>query len=286
MADIVQFVVVSTIRSGLYALVAIGFTLIFGVGGVLNLAHGASLAVGAYAAFFATRAGFGVGGAVVASLVVPALFGVLLYLVVIRRFEHEPVMVMILTLVTAVAIEQVILTSVGAQPVALPQFLTGNVSVAGTNVQYHLLAVFALSWAVILGLFVFVNYTRVGKAILATSMSAKGASLVGIRSDRINLLTWAIAGALAGIAGMALGSQLGASFAMGRTPLILSFSIVVVGGIGSIRGSVVGAYLIGFLEIGVLEFVSQDLVGIAPLLVLVVVLLVKPEGMFGRELAE
>jgi len=281
-----QFVVVSTIRSGLYALVAIGFTLIFGVGGVLNLAHGASIAIGAYAAYFAATAGLGVGGAVAAAVVFPAAFGVALYLVVIRRFEHEPVMVMILTLVTAVAVEQVILNAVGAQPVAIPQFLTGNVSVAGTNVQYHLLMVFALSWGVIVGLFVFVNYTRTGKAILATSMSAKGASLVGIRSDRINLLTWAIAGALAGIAGMALGSQLGASFSMGRAPLLLSFSIVVIGGIGSIRGSVVGAYLIGFLEIGVLEFVSQDLVGIVPLLVLIGVLLVKPEGMFGRELAE
>jgi branched-chain amino acid transport system permease protein len=193
---------------------------------------------------------------------------------------------MILTLVTAVAVEQVILNAVGAQAVAIPQFLTGNVSIAGTNVQYHLLAVFVLSWAIIAGLFAFVNYTKVGKAILATSMSAKGASLVGIRGDRINLATWAIAGALAGVAGMALGSQLGATFDMGRTPLVLSFSIVVVGGIGSIRGSVVGAYLIGFLEIGVLEFVSQDLVGIAPLLVLVVVLLVEPEGIFGRELAE
>ncbi|MDY7081039.1 MAG: branched-chain amino acid ABC transporter permease [Halobacteria archaeon] len=117
-------------------------------------------------------------------------------------------------------------------------------------------------------------------------MSEKGASLVGIRSDRINLLTWVIAGALAGIAGMALGSQLGATFDMGRNPLILSFSIVVLGGIGSIRGSVVGAYLIGFLEVFVIQFISNDLTGIAPLLVLVLVLLVKPEGLFGRELAE
>jgi branched-chain amino acid transport system permease protein len=286
MADIIQFVVLSAIRSGLYALVAIGFTLIFGVGGVLNLAHGASIAVGAYAAYFAATAGLGVGGAVAASLIVPAAFGVALYLVVIRRFEHEPIMVMILTLVTAVAMEQVILHYVGAQPVAIPQFLSGNFTLAGTNVQYHSLAVFVLSWTLIVGLFAFVNYTRVGKAVLATSMSAKGASLVGIRSDRINLTTWALAGALAGIAGMALGSQLGASFDMGRSPLLLSFSIVVIGGIGSIRGSVVGAYLIGFLEIGVVEFVSDDLAGIAPLLVLIGVLLVKPEGLFGRELAE
>jgi branched-chain amino acid transport system permease protein len=286
MAAISQFIVQSAIRSGLYALVAIGFTLIFGVGGVLNLAHGASIVLGAYAAFLASSVGLGVGGAAAAALIVPAIFGALLYLTIIRRFEHEPIMVMILTLVASVAMEQVVLNLFGAQPVAIPQFLTGNFTLAGTNVQYNLLAVFVMSWAIIIGLFLFINYTKFGKAILATSMSAKGASLVGIRSSRINLATWIIAGALAGIAGMALGSQLGATFAMGRNPLVLSFSIVVIGGIGSIRGSVIGAYFIGFLEVAVIQYVSSDLAGIAPLLVLIAVLIVKPEGLFGRELAE
>jgi len=286
MAAISQFIVQSAIRSGLYALVAIGFTLIFGVGGVLNLAHGASIVLGAYGAYLAASAGLGVGGAVVAALVIPAVFGALLYLTIIKRFEHEPIMVMILTLVTSVAMEQVVLNLFGAQPVAIPQFMTGNFTLAGTNVQYNLLAVFVMSWAIIIGLFLFINYTKFGKAILATSMSAKGASLVGIKSSRINLVTWIIAGALAGIAGMALGSQLGATFAMGRNPLVLSFSIVVIGGIGSIRGSVIGAYFIGFLEVAVIQYVSSDLAGIAPLLVLIAVLIVKPEGLFGRELAE
>jgi branched-chain amino acid transport system permease protein len=286
MAAVSQFIVQSAIRSGLYALVAIGFTLIFGVGGVLNLAHGASIVLGAYAAFLASSVGLGVGGAAAAALIVPAIFGALLYLTIIRRFEHEPIMVMILTLVASVAMEQVVLNLFGAQPVAIPQFLTGNFTLAGTNVQYNLLAVFVMSWAIIIGLFLFINYTKFGKAILATSMSAKGASLVGIKSGRINLVTWVIAGALAGIAGMALGSQLGATFAMGRNPLVLSFSIVVIGGIGSIRGSVIGAYFIGFLEVAVIQYVSSDLAGIAPLLVLIAVLIVKPEGLFGRELAE
>jgi len=286
MAAISQFIVQSTIRSGLYALIAIGFTLIFGVGGVLNLAHGASIVLGAYGAYLAAQAGLGVAGAVAAAVVIPALFGAVMYLTIIKRFEHEPIMVMILTLVTSVAMEQVILNWFGAQPVAIPQFMAGNISIAGTNVQYNLIAVFVTSWAIIIGLFLFINYTKFGKAILATSMSAKGASLVGIKSNRINLATWIIAGALAGIAGMALGSQLGATFAMGRNPLVLSFSIVVIGGIGSIRGSVIGAYFIGFLEVAVIQFVSSDLAGIAPLLVLILVLIVKPEGLFGRELAE
>jgi branched-chain amino acid transport system permease protein len=145
---------------------------------------------------------------------------------------------------------------------------------------------FVVSWSIIVALFLFVNYTKLGKAILATSMSHKGASLVGIKSRRINLTTWIIAGAFAGIAGLFLGSYLTASFAMGRNPLVLSFSIVVLGGIGSIRGSVVGAYLIGFLEIATTNMIDPRLQGMAPLVVLVLVLLVKPEGLFGREFTE
>ncbi|MDY7081040.1 MAG: hypothetical protein SXQ77_01205 [Halobacteria archaeon] len=134
MVDVLQFVILSTIRSGLYALVAIGFTLIFGVGGVLNLAHGASIVLGAYGAYYAaTVLGLGVGGAVLAALLVPAVFGGLLYLTIIRRFSHEPIMVMILTLVTSVAIELLIFNTAGGQPVAIPQFLTGNFSLGGQS---------------------------------------------------------------------------------------------------------------------------------------------------------
>ncbi len=285
--DLLNVAVNSVMRSALYALVAIGFTLIFGVGGVLNLAHGASITVGAFAAVVAVNAlQLGVVGAVAAAVVVPALFGAVLYLVLIRPVEDEPIMVMILTLVTAVAIEQVILTTFGGTDKALPALVSGQFPFAGSRIQWNLVVVFALSWAVIGGLFLFVNYTRTGKAVLATSMSPKGAALVGIDAERIALLTWVLAGALAGLAGLFLGSQQTAGWQMGRTPLVISFSIVVVGGIGSIRGSVVGAYLIGTLEVATTTIIDSSLTGLTPLLVLVAVLLIKPEGLFGRELVE
>lgn len=284
----------AVIISALYALVAIGFTLIFGVGGVLNLAHGASITVGAFAAFTVARTYGGVALfgldlpvlAVLASLLVPAAFSALLYLVMIERVEDQPIMVMILTLVTAVAIEQVVLTTYGAQPKVLPSILTDQVRFAGTQVQAQRLLVFGVSWVLIGGLFAFVNFTKTGKAVLATSMSDKGAALVGIDSGHVNLLIWVLAGAFAGLAGYFLGSFQAASWVMGRTPLVLSFSIVILGGVGSIRGSVLGAYLIGFLEVLTVSFVDSSLTGLTSLLVLVGVLLVKPEGLFGRELVE
>lgn len=286
MVDLLTVAVNAALISALYALVAIGFTLIFGVGGVLNLAHGASITIGAFGAVYATDTlGMGLVGAVLAAVLFPAAFSAALYLGLIRRVQDEPVMVMILTLVTAVAFEQLLLTIVGSQPRAIPPLVGGQVVLGDSRFQTNLLVVFALSWALIAGLFVFVNRSMAGKAILATSMSRKGATLVGIDADRINLGTWVLAGVLAGLAGLFLGSFQTASWDMGRTPLVLSFAIVVLGGIGSIRGSVVGAYLIGTLEVVTTSVVDPRLQGLTPLVVLVGVLLVKPEGLFGRELA-
>lgn len=284
MADIVTILINGTVISSLYALVAIGFTMIFGVGGTINLAHGGIITVGAFSAYYVTNAGLGIWAGVLAAMAVPALFSVLLYKGFAER-RNDIIIVMILTLLASIVVEEVV-RIVEGQPKAIPALVSGTTELLGSSVQNNLLVVFVVSWLLIGGLFAFVNYTKTGKAILATSMSLRGAALVGIESDRINLYTWAIAGLLAGIAGLFLGSYQTANWAMGREPLILSFSIVVLGGLGSIRGSLVAAYVIGFLEVITTSAIDPRLSGLAGLLVLVVVLLVRPEGLFGRELAE
>ena len=285
MVDVVTILINGTVISSLYALVAIGFTMIFGVGGTINLAHGAIITVGAFAAYYVTSAGFGIPAGVLAAMAIPALFSVLLYKGFAER-RDDIIIVMILTLLASLVVEEVLRIVEGSQPRAIPALVSGNTEILGSAVQNNLLVVFVVSWVLIGGLFVFINYTNTGKAILATSMSPRGAALVGIESSRINLYTWAIAGVLAGIAGLFLGSYQTANWAMGREPLILSFSIVVLGGLGSIRGSLVAAYVIGFLEVITTSAIDPRLSGLAGLVVLVVVLLVRPEGLFGRELAE
>jgi branched-chain amino acid transport system permease protein len=270
--------------SALYALVAVGFTLIFGVGGVLNLAHGASIAIGAFSAYYAVSVfGFGIVGGLLAALVVPAIFGALLYLGPIRKFQDRPVLVMILTLVVAVAVERVFLAVEGASSQTIPLLVGGTTQIASASVQNNLLLIFLFSWLAILALFYWITRTDTGRAILAVSQDRKGAFLVGIDSGRINLLMWTLAGVLAGLAGFFLASQQGVRFDIGRAPLVLSFAIVVLGGLGSIRGSVVGAYVIGTLEILTIRLVSPNLSGLAPLVALILVLLIRPAGLFGRE---
>lgn len=286
MVEIANILVNGLVISSLYALVAIGFTMIFGVGGTINLAHGAIITVGAFAAYYVTNAGFGVWAGLLAAIVVPALFSVLLYKGLAERRRENVIVVMILTLLASIVVEEVIRIYEGSQPRTIPTLVPGVTEILGNGVQNNLIVTFVLSWVLIGALFAFINYTDTGKAILATSMSARGASLVGIESGRINLYTWMIAGVLAGLAGFFLGSYQTASWAMGREPLILSFSIVVLGGLGSIRGSLLAAYVIGFLEVITTSAINPRLSGLAGLVVLVLVLLVRPEGLFGRELAE
>ncbi|EMA38791.1 branched-chain amino acid ABC transporter permease [Halococcus hamelinensis] len=286
MVAVAPILVNGLVISSLYALVAVGFTMIFGVGGTINLAHGAVITVGAFAAYSITSAGFGVWAGALAAMVVPAVFSVLLYKGFAERRRDNVVVVMILTLLASIGVEELVRIVEGTQPRAIPPLVAGTTNLLGTTVQNNLVVVFVLSWVLIGGLFGFINYTNTGKAILATSMSTRGAALVGIESDRVNLYTWAIAGLLAGLAGLFLGSYQTASWAMGRDPLVLSFSIVVLGGLGSIRGSLVAAYVIGFLEVITTSAVDPRLSGLAGLVVLVAVLLVKPEGLFGREFTE
>lgn len=271
--------------SALYALVAVGFTMILGVGNVINLAHAVSITLGAFSAVLVTSAGYSPVAGLVVAIVVPTVFNLLLYMGLIRFIQDRPITVMLVTFLWVLVVEELFLKVFGNESYNVPQLLRGNVVFLNDAIQLNRLLLFGLSWVLIVTLFWFVTRTQTGRAILATSMSRKGASMVGIDEIRINLYTWLIAGALAGLAGLFLASFQTAAYDMGLDPLILSFSIVVIGGLGSIKGSVIAAYLIGAAEVATVTFISPDLSGLTPLILLGTVLLIKPQGMFGRGFA-
>lgn len=285
MVAISQFVVNWLLISALYALVAVGFTMIFGVGNVINLAHAVSITLGGFMGVFVTQAGYPAILGIGVALLVPALFNLVMYLGQIRYLEDRPITIMLVTFLWVLIVEEFFLQTMGNESYAVESLFAGSISVLGASLTLNRLLLFVLSWVIIIALFLFVNRTQTGRAILATSMSEKGASMVGIDDVQINLYTWLIAGALAGLAGLFLASFQTAAFDMGVDPLLLSFSIVVIGGLGSIKGSVIAAYLIGLFEVATVTFISSDLTGITPLLLLIAVLIVKPEGMYGRGFA-
>jgi len=283
MLNISSILTAAFIISALYALVAIGFTLIFGVGGVLNFAHGSFITLGGFTAYMISNIyGLSPWIGLLTGFVVGGVVGGILYIGVFQFIQQRTVIIMISTLLIGFFIEHSFRIFVTSQVITISPPIPGSVVIAGQEIQYMSLLIFVLAWAHIVGVFLFVTRTEIGKAIVATSMSSKGSRLVGIESDRVNLYTWVLAGAFAGIAGVLLTILQTGQWNMGTTPLILSFAIVILGGLGSIRGSVVGAHVIGFTETLTVTVGDPKYAGLSSFVLLVVFLLVKPDGILGR----
>jgi branched-chain amino acid transport system permease protein len=287
---IVQAVLVSAV----YALIAIGFTMIFGVAGVLNLAHGALLMAGAYVYGILVMPNL-VSGltyhpiiGLIAGIGTVALLSLTLYQVLVRWVEDNVVITFLSTVIVAVASTEFLVWQFGGQNNNISLLgveQSGQFAIAGATVQYWEAIGFVVSWVAIGLLWLYVTQTDDGRSILATSMSERGAQLTGVNIRMVRAKTWLIAGGLAGLGGMFLGFDGGVDPLMWLNPLAVAFIAVVVGGIGSIKGSVAGAYLIGFVEQGTVEIIGPAFRGMPTLVLLVIFLLFMPQGLFGREFA-
>lgn len=277
--------------SALYALAAMGFTLIFGVSGVLNLSHGAIIVLAAVAAWAATNLLHASIYASSALGVVAALCAALAtYFVVAkpiqnsRRIPNEEKEIFVLTgtLLWGIMIQEAIAYFFTDNAKSVPPVVAGVIDILGVRTPKNEILTAAVSCLVIVMLWLIVNRTRAGKAVLAASMNPRGVTLLGIELSTIFIAVWAIYGILAGISGVLLGMFLGvSSYSVG--PLTASaFSIVVLGGLGSVSGSIIAAFVIGYLETLTAYLVSPAYRTIPALLLLVTVMYIRPQGLLGR----
>lgn len=288
---ILEILISGFIIGAIYALGAAGLTIIFGVSGIPNLAHGAIVVVASLVAWYCAlqlNMGIYLGGLVgiVAAIVTTYI---LYFLVVIplsrsRQLVSEelPVFLFVSTLLFALILQGILEWFFGATPVATPAMIDGVVNIAGVTVPLNSLLIGAVAWAVLGGLWLFISHTRLGKAMLAASMSPKGLAIVGYDIGRIYFLVWGLYGLLAGIAGVLLASFIGASSSVAINLTATSFTIVVLGGLGNVLGSLAAAYILGFLGTVTAFLISPSLREIPGLLLLVLVLYVRPQGLFGR----
>lgn len=277
--------------SSLYALGATGFALIFGVSGVLNLSHGALMVAAVVAAWAAgnnlhagpvTGAAIGVG--------VGFLVTLLTYFVVVRplqatakvREEEKEIFILTATLLWGIMIQELIASLYTNNAKTVEPIVSGVVAIAGVRTPANEIFTAVVCWLAIGLLWLLVNRTRAGKTLLAASMNPRGVTLLGIELTQIHVAVWAIYGVLAGIAGVLLGMFLGvSSYSVG--PLTASaFSIVVMGGLGSVSGALIAAYVVGYLETVTAYMVSPAYRTIPALLLLVAVMYVRPRGLLGR----
>jgi len=277
--------------SSLYALGAVGFTLIFGVSGVLNLSHGSTMVVAAVTAWVvAGELGGGPYGGALAGVAASVIVAFITYSLIVRPIqrsraiprEETEIFVLTGTLLWGIMIQEAIAYFFTNNPHTVRPLIEGVVDIAGVRTPSNELLTALLSWIAIGMLWLLVNRTPIGKRLLAASINPRGLTLLGFELSRIYLLVWAIYGVLAGIAGVLLGSFLGVSSDSVGPLTASAFSIVVLGGLGSVAGSLVAAYVVGYLETLTAYLISPSIRTIPVLLLLVAVVYVRPQGLLGR----
>ena len=277
--------------SALYALGATGFTLIFGVSGVLNLSHGAIMVLAAVAAWAAASVFHldSYSGALV-GIAIATLCSVATYFIVVQPIqrsnkipnEEKEIFVLTATLLWGIMIQEVIAYFFTNNAKTVLPIVDGVINIVGVRTPKNEIFTAAVCCLVIGLLWFLVNRTRTGKVVLAASMNPRGVTILGFELTNIYIIVWAIYGVLAGIAGVLLGMFLGvSSYSVG--PLTASaFSIVVLGGLGSVSGSLIAAFVVGYLETITAYMISPAYRTIPALLLLVFVMYIRPQGLLGR----
>ena len=279
-----EILIQGLLLSGLYALIAVGFTLIFSVGRVLNLAYGSYIMIAGYVYFyFSQLLGLPPIVGLLLAGILGSCMGLLKYNLIVKPLRGDHIPVEISTLILAVVLQSAIILYFGNSAKILLPIFQGVIHIGNATVTYNVLAATLVSWLILIVLFVFIRKTHVGRAMQAVSMDSKGASISGVNINKINMFTLGISGFLGAIAGVFFASYTQLSPSMWVAPLIIAIAIVIVGGIGSIIGTLVVAHIIGFMEIISVALISPQLRGVFTMLLVIIVLIIRPKGLFGRE---
>ena len=278
------FVVQALVTGGVYALLAVGFSLIFGAARMVNLAHTSFLMLAAYGMFYTTyRLGLDVFTAILISLVATIIIGLVSYKLFIDRIREHEVTVMLITLALATIFQESMVLAFGAHFREAPTLIPGYVEIFAVKIMYqHLLTIVVVA-VVLLGMWLLLIKTKLGIAIRATAQDAEIANLMGINVSNILLVAMGIAAALAAVAGIVVAPLWVVYPYMWMSPLVMIMAIVVLGGLGSIKGSLIAAFIIGLVEVAVVFYLpgGSFLRSAIALLVMVTILVVRPEGLYG-----
>ena len=276
-----------------YAIIALGYTMVYGIAKMLNFAHGDIIMVGAYIALLSmTQAGMPPAAAVLAAVVVCTALGV-----VIERIAYKPLRnasSSLAVLITAIGVSYLLqnlaLLIFGANPQTFSSVITwkgitlagGSLSISGVTI-----VTIAVCIVIMIALVAFVQKTKPGQAMRAVSEDKGAAQLMGINVNGTIALTFAIGSALAAIAGVLLCSAYPSLTPYtGAMPGIKAFVAAVFGGIGSIQGAFIGGLLLGIIEILGRAYISSQMADALVFAVLIIVLLVKPTGLLGKQIQE
>ena len=279
-----EILVNGAITGGVYALLALGFSLIFGVARIINLAHTAFYMLAAYFIFtLANLLGLDPVPSIILAIVLTTFVGVVTYKLFIERVREHETTVLMITLALALVFQESMLLIFGGHFRGVPSFISGYVELLGVRVSNQHLLTFGVVIACLIGIWMLLSKLKLGIAIRSVAQDREVANLMGIDVGKMCLITTAMAVALAAISGAMVAPILVVEPRMWMHPLIMVLAIVVLGGLGSLKGSFAAAFILGYTETLVVFLVPMGsfIKSAIALAVMVAVLLIRPEGLFG-----
>lgn len=278
-------VLISTIVIGtVYGVLALGFSLIWGAARIINLAYTSFYMLAAYFFYvFISLLGLHIFLAIPLAIIISTLLGVCTYKFCLERIRAHEVVVILISIALAFFFEECILSIFGHQFHRVPPFVSGYRELFGVRVLNQYFLAFGFSIALIVSLWIFLSKSKIGIAIRATSQDKEVVNLMGISEKRVSLIAMIIGTGFVTISSVVVSPIYVVEPSMWMHPIIMVLAIVVLGGLGSLKGSFVAAYLLAFSEVAVVNWLPMGafIKGAVALLVMVIVLLIKPEGLFG-----
>lgn len=283
MPALVSILVLGTIWGAVYSLIAVGFTLIFGVAGIINLSHGAFYMIGAYLAYtFMTLLKINVPLSALMAVAGVAFIGVAIDYLGIRPLRERHAYVLILTLAFALFFQELMYGIYGPYGKSVQSFVVGEIVLGGVHISYQKLITLFVAAAFVILLWLFIKKTKTGKSISAVAQNKDAAILMGIQYEKAYRMTMGISAGLAAIAGVFISPILEAVPTMWSFPLFKAFAIVIIGGLGSLEGAIIASLLLGYSETLVSFLISANYADMVYLIAIILVLVLRPTGILSK----
>lgn len=283
-AALAQSILNGLASSGIYILVALGLTLALSIMNIVQLSHGEVYMIGAYIVYFVVVSlglSFYVG--FIISVLLMGGLGVLLERVFFRPFRGKPERAIVIAIGLILVLQNIVLAIAGGNPRSYSSPFKGVLRVFDITISWERLVIVLVGFTLLIGLFLFIRYTKTGQAMLAISQDMEGAALQGINIDRLSMIAMFMGCALAAVAGSLVGALFSVSPTMGSFALMKGIAVIILGGLGSIPGAVVGGLIIGLID-GVMPVLTTTYIaGLIGFVAIILILLFRPQGLWGHE---
>ena len=280
---IIQVIIFGTVQGSIYALLATGFSLVYGAGGILNLSQGALYVLTGYMIYwFISYVNFPIN--IVLAILIITLLGGILYIILIKPLQESEISLVIVTFSIAFFLEELIKVIEGdAKYKIMPDLVPSDwvINIFDLTIPVINIIIIIASLSIVSLFIIFIKFSKLGKSIRAVSQDREAAMLMGINANRILMYTFMIASFLSGTAAFLYLHILAPHY--GWHALTTSFSIVILGGLGSLFGSLVASFLLGYVLYYTFYFIDPAISALVPIIIIIIVLIIRPQGLFGKK---